>query len=537
MNLPRDTLDDPPPIHDVAIVGAGPCGLAVAARLCERVPSALFTESELRRYHWLARHVGATNILNGRRRQGTTKRKTPNRGHHPYSMRVFDSSGDEWITRWRRNFEVLRISHLRSPLFFHVDPWERDALLGFAYEAGREGELREISGVVGKEVSKHRRKMRRDGKRESSGEEINERQRKDYFTPSAALFEDHCRAVVERYGLADVVERAEVRIISYGAIDGLEAEGDLFTLQTSNGRCYARTVVLAVGAQPAMPFSPDPEYCCHSSQLGDNLFPARVRQRIERREETNVAVVGGGLTSAQVVDLAVSRGASKVWLFMRGPLKVKPFDVDLPWIGKYKNLHKSVFWTSDDPSERREMIAVARNGGSITPTYAKILRHHLDGGHVVLCTHTTIVETDRDTASGRCCLTTNPPIPSLPPMDFVVYCTGSVADVAQLPCLQPLRERFHVMEETEAGGFAQLTDELALGKDLPCFVTGRLAALQLGPGAGNLEGAREGAERVAWGIGDWLGRRDVGERLDRFDLELESDNLYQHLRDEAAVEV
>ena len=36
-----------PFIYDVIIVGAGPCGLAVAARLRERTPSALFTDDSI----------------------------------------------------------------------------------------------------------------------------------------------------------------------------------------------------------------------------------------------------------------------------------------------------------------------------------------------------------------------------------------------------------------------------------------------------------------------------------------------------------
>lgn len=40
-------------IHDVLIVGAGPCGLALAARLRENTPTSLFTESEHQRFHWM----------------------------------------------------------------------------------------------------------------------------------------------------------------------------------------------------------------------------------------------------------------------------------------------------------------------------------------------------------------------------------------------------------------------------------------------------------------------------------------------------
>lgn len=40
--------------------------------------------------------------------------------------------------------------------------------------------------------------------------------------------------------------------------------------------------------------------------------------------------------------------------------------------------------------------------------------------------------------------------------------------------------------------------------------TGKFAALRLGPGAGNLEGARIGAERIAWAMSDVLGKGPYG---------------------------
>ena len=94
-------------------------------------------------------------------------------------------------------------------MFFHPCPRDRDGLLAFAQENGRCGECVEIENCVGKSMSKHRRKKKvaqgleigtvRGNK--GAALEIDERDRKDYFTPSAEVFGDYCSDVVGRYGL------------------------------------------------------------------------------------------------------------------------------------------------------------------------------------------------------------------------------------------------------------------------------------------------------------------------------------------------
>jgi hypothetical protein len=75
-------------------------------------------------------------------------------------MMVLDATSDHWMGTWNRNFEALQISHLRSPLFFHPDPRDRDGLLAYAYSEGRQRELEELKGIVGKELSKHKQKVK-----------------------------------------------------------------------------------------------------------------------------------------------------------------------------------------------------------------------------------------------------------------------------------------------------------------------------------------------------------------------------------------
>jgi hypothetical protein len=200
-------------LHDVIIIGAGPCGLAVAARLNEATPSAMFTDEEHQRYHWINKHSGRMALVQAhkkklkklegvkaekwqsyderqRRRSSSSSSaasdsETPPSlssspsslsgtedgretqaigGRGGISMLVLDGTGAGWMERWHRAFKTLEIEQLRSPMFFHVDPADRDGMLAYTQETGREGDLWEIPGCVGKEVSKHKKKKRLRGK-------------------------------------------------------------------------------------------------------------------------------------------------------------------------------------------------------------------------------------------------------------------------------------------------------------------------------------------------------------------------------------
>jgi hypothetical protein len=186
-------------IHDVIIVGAGPCGLAVAARIQEQTPSAVFTDEEHQRYHWIQKHTGKMNLVQaGRSKKNGVRAEKWNRGQRTCPCKddtsigsdrrgstestssvpslssdsstssaasiltlVLDGTGDQWMQRWNNAFRTLEIKQLRSPMFFHVDPGDRDGMLAYTQEVGREDDLWEISGCVGKEMSKHKKKKRR----------------------------------------------------------------------------------------------------------------------------------------------------------------------------------------------------------------------------------------------------------------------------------------------------------------------------------------------------------------------------------------
>lgn len=223
-------------VLDVLVVGAGPCGLAVAARLHEETPSAMFTDEEHQRYHWISKHSGRMPLVQARkggikgikaekwdrqrakvvdgkrggnggggspksrsRRRGgrdatpEEEEEEDNMGREPpglstspgtessfstrdgeddsddsgesprsgrLNIKVLDSTGPAWMEKWNRAFRTLEIQQLRSPMFFHVDPGDRDGMLAYTQETGRERDLWEISGCVGKELSKHQKKKK-----------------------------------------------------------------------------------------------------------------------------------------------------------------------------------------------------------------------------------------------------------------------------------------------------------------------------------------------------------------------------------------
>ncbi|KAL6884797.1 FAD/NAD(P)-binding domain-containing protein [Trichoderma longibrachiatum] len=510
-----DTIQE---VYDVIIVGAGPCGLATASRLREHTPAALFTDEEHRRYHWIGKYgkqVALKHVKSGKVSHARHARAS----RPEYKMLVLDATDNKWLGRWNHLFKTYDISHLRSPMLWHVDPLDRDALLAHAYYHQREDELVEIRNCVGKEISKHAsKKMAKRqvcGGKQEARIDINLRDRNDYYTPSQALFSDHCAQVAGRYDLeGQLIRKETLQDIDYGEVRGISVDGaKLFTVTTDKTRhYYAKAVVLAVGPAntpkipplPSAPFTASgvlPQ-ACHSMQI--KQFPdALVQSRIAAGSSTNILIIGGGLTSAQLAVLALKKGVTKVWHLMRGPLRIKHFDVDLSWMGKYKNAEQARFWTADSDLERLAIIKEARGGGSLTPLYYKKVKKCMAAGTLELRTLTTLVDAELKDIDGSSfwSVKTEPPIDGLPAFDYIYFATGIQTDFACLPYLQTMLQKYPIHGH---GGFPCINEDLMWKDGVPLFLAGRLGALQIGPAAPNIGGAKVAAERVAWAIEDTI---------------------------------
>lgn len=291
-----------------------------------------------------------------------------------------------------------------------------------------------------------------------------------YGLPSTALFDAFCERTITEAGLADRVQA--------GHVVGLRDDG---VLDLADGRAVAAAHIV---------WAANPAVVDDVATTGPGRHWTEVDGATRAR---TVAVVGGGLTAAHLAERAVAGGAHVEWVTRR-PIQVRDFDTDAGWLGP-KEMQR--FDRTGDPVERFRLVAAARGGGSVPPWMmtrlaiaekaGALCRRH---GTLGFDPHRPTVTVDgvRVVADERWMAIGDRPSLSAAPALAALCRVGGVATVADLPVVDPglrVAERVHVL--------------------------GRLAQLRLGPTAGNLAGARRGAELV---VGHILGLDRLYELID-----------------------
>ena len=360
---------------------------------------------------------------------------------------VVDPAG-QWLHQWNHQFAAFEISHLRSPAAHHPDP-NLLALRSFAI--GRPNEL----------FSPH-------------------------DLPGTKLFREFCQDVIRRWRLQDCIVASTVN-----HLEPYESKGkQRIKLHLTGGRyIVTKRVVLATAESTINLPQWTQEISCffpanrllHSSQIdlrGVHLAAERI------------LIVGSGLTSGHLALAAVSRGA-QVILMARRCFYEKLFDADPGWLGP-KFLKG--FLAEPDWQMRWQMIHTARNGGSLTPAILSQLRRLELSGQLCFYEDCQVhsVQWKENAWSVNCNRADVHECIAHLPIHRIWLATGTRLDVNQWRLLKDLRAA-HPLSLIH--GLPTL-DSYLRWPGCNVFIMGGAAALQLGPSARNLYGAKLACQRI-----------------------------------------
>ena len=357
-------------------------------------------------------------------------------------LRIVDP-GAHLLDSWRRCSTNVDMAFLRSPGVHHLDA-NPFSLLQFA-------------GVRSKKTQTPRGMFRQP-----------------YRRPSRKLFKEHCDSVLRAYDLPALhvrnrvvdldltCEHAEVRL----------ADGDSL---------FARNVLLAIGASE-QPRWPDwgtslRDAGAHIEHIFTPGFHLKPKDWLGR-----VAVVGGGITAAQVA-IRLSQGDRREVHVVspHAPLK-EIFDSDPGWIGP-RFMRR--FSATPDLTDRRNAITAARHVGTIPPDVHRTLRKAVERGAIIW--HEGSIEARKldhgvGFVVGEETLT----------VDSILLATGFEAKRPGGALLDGVIEKHSL----PCAGCGYPIVDTHLRWHPRVFVTGPLAELEVGPIARNIVGARQAAERI-----------------------------------------
>jgi hypothetical protein len=379
---------------------------------------------------------------------------------------VVDPQG--WVCGMRGYFDRFQVTHMRSPAEAHPHPFDGERLLEKDTEAS----------VSLASVANKRSARARPGSRSKTA--FNNTELVTLLAPTSKAFFEMCDDMVAGYHLCDVLKKDRVTDVAF-------AEG-AFKVTLESGTVLTPKIVVHATGGSGRPNVPE-VFGQWASQAGSAL--QHVLQLTHRPPaclcDKTVVVVGGGLCAADAVQLAIREGCRSVKLVVRASrFSVRPFDYGPEWMSAGTR-NKHLFDLLSAPATHRvPLLRSFRGGASITPAALQGLQDAEARGVLTIVMATEIssasFENDRWSLNGGDITG-----------DVVWLATGCKLDVTEDPILGPfLRE--HPIPTSH--GLPILTPDLSWSDSIPLFVTGPLAAIQVGPIATNLMGSRAMARKI-----------------------------------------
>lgn len=347
---------------------------------------------------------------------------------------VIDPRG--WLTCWNHQFNALGITRLRSHAIDQPDPDP------YALWRSAQGSDKEMG---------------------------------PYTAPGVTLFAKFCRALIAQHGLEDVLKRDRVKCIA-------SSDQGVWAMLADGTRLLAQRVVLATNTR--VPRIPD-----WARDLARQAPPGRIAHTEEldlrgaRLAGEHVLVVGNGLTAGQLALTAVSGGAT-VTLVCRNRVRRQVFDVQGGWLTPSE---LRGFYAEPAAHRRLDMVREARRS-SMTPAVVLALEEASRTGTIHLLEGSEVSSAGWNGECWRVRLGER-----TEEVHRIWLATGTTPRADS----EPLLAQLIASKPTEMAGGLPVLDEACRWPGTEIHLMGALAALQLGPAARNLVGARMATERIA----------------------------------------
>ncbi|XP_049327342.1 uncharacterized protein zgc:113276 [Astyanax mexicanus] len=526
---------------DVLIVGGGPHALILATLLSNPQQHVSSSSADIFQGIQLSKSRSKSGRPRSKKRHTGITLEEHNQSTSPpcppLHFKVVDSYG-EWASLWESQFTALRIPHLRSHTLVHTDPLNKKALQEFVLETDRVAELRCLPERIyiqdENAFFNDNRLGKRDKKLLSAAAGL---QKSLYFSlPGTQLSVDFFKEQVRRYTLDHVLIKGTVDRIT-PLLSETQKKVEFFRVTLDTGDTVdAKRIVMATGPTRAQ-MANIPSWV---SAIAESYPEERLQHTVDlmhlySRHKTlgtpftgpppvcclgqKVMVVGGGLTSAHIISMALQQGASHVTWVLRKHLQLKQFDVgDVEsLIGRYSHVEHGIkldglaylrqFYSERSLHRRLAMIKQARKGGAVTPEAYVNLQPFIQSGQLLVRAYCQVTEakwcyeaqgwkvslSDGEKWSG----------------DKIWLATGCKLDVNQDPLLSDVVKEFPIQI---IEGWPCISETLQWALGCPLYLMGQYAALQVGPHAVNLAGGQAAGLRIAKDIiGEHSGEKEHRE--------------------------